>query len=228
MKLLIIIALVFCMGLVIYSQFLVKRRFNKYLEIESRNGMTGAEVARHLLDQNGCSDVNIELTEGFLSDHYDPTTRTVRLSEDVYYGSSIAAISVASHECGHSIQHANGEKILAFRHHLVPVVNFTSNFAPFLLLAGILFKVSGLLLVGIVFFSFAVLFQLVTLPVEFDASRKARKLMMKNKWLLPEESRGVKKVLSAAALTYVAAALYSVTDLANLVFMFLNSQEEEE
>lgn len=226
MNFIIIGLMVLFLSLTIYAQFLVMGRFNKYAEVEAKCGLTGADVARKLLDQNGCLEVNIEVVEGKLSDHYDPVADVVRLSEDVYYGSNISAMSVAAHEVGHVIQKRQSNPFLVFRHYLVPIVNITSNFMPFLILGGVLFKITGLLMVGIIFFSFAVLFQLITLPVEFDASAKARKLMVENDWISTDEEKGVKKVLGAAALTYVAAALYSVTELAHLVIMLLSGEED--
>jgi len=167
--------------------------------------MTGAEVARRILDANGLYDVPVEPIPGKLTDHYDPTARAVRLSESVYYSDSIAAVSVAAHECGHALQHRDAYGFLVLRHKMFPVVNFASGIAPLLLLAGILFKALNLLALGIIFFSAAVAFQLVTLPVEFNASSRAKDILVRQGFIRNIEERGVSKVLNAAAFTYVAA-----------------------
>lgn len=223
----IILALIGAMGLIFFAQWLVKRRFKVYSLVDNTKGITGAEVARQLLDENYCKHILIEVIPGQLSDHYDPIAKVIRLSEDVYYGSSIASISVAAHEVGHAIQDRQNHSLLRLRHRIVPAVNISANIAPFLLLAGVLLKVSGLTLIGIIFFSAAVFFQLITLPVEFDASAKARRLMILNNWITRDEETGVKKVLNAAALTYVAATLYSFIELINFVHIFLSQNEED-
>lgn len=192
------------------------------------SGFTGYEAARRMLDLNGLYDVPIEPVPGALSDHYDPIHRVVRLSELVYYESSISAISVACHEVGHAIQHQQSYPMLVLRHRMFPLVNFASGFAPFLLLAGFLMQWANLILLGIVFFSAAVAFQLVTLPVEFNASNRARDLMVAEGFISNEEERGVAKVLNAAALTYVAAALISLLQLLKYIMIFAGGSRNNE
>lgn len=221
MYLLVIVAFLFSL----WAQFRVKGNFNKWAKVANMNGLTGYEAARRMLDANGLYDVPIEPVRGTLSDHYDPIHRVVRLSEPVYYESSIAAVSVACHEVGHAIQHKEHYPMLALRHRMFPVVNFASGVAPFMLLAGILFSSLNLIGLGIVFFSAAVAFQLVTLPVEFNASSRARQIMVQQGFIRNEEERGVAKVLNAAALTYVAAALVSLLELLRLIMMFLGNRD---
>ncbi|ASS64875.1 MULTISPECIES: zinc metallopeptidase [unclassified Paenibacillus] len=213
-------------GLSIWAQFRVKGTFNRWAEVPAMSGMTGYEAARRMLDANGLHDVPIEPVPGRLSDHYDPIHRVVRLSEPVYYESSISAISVACHEVGHAIQHQQSYPMLVLRHRIFPVVNFASGIAPFLLIAGFLFSATGLIGAGIVFFSVAVAFQLITLPVEFNASNRARELMVSEGFISNEEERGVAKVLNAAALTYVAAALISLLELVKYIMIFTSSNRD--
>jgi Zn-dependent membrane protease YugP len=212
-------------GLSLWAQFRVKGTFNRWAEVRAASGMTGYEAARRLLDLNGLHDVPVEPVPGALTDHYDPIKRVVRLSEPVYYENSIAAISVACHEVGHAIQHKVHYPMLVLRHRMFPVVNFASGVAPFLLLMGILFQAAILFGLGILFFSAAVAFQLVTLPVEFNASSRARQLMVAEGFITNEEERGVSKVLNAAALTYVAAALIAVLELLKYIWLFSQNRE---
>lgn len=222
MYILIIIAFIFSL----WAQFRVKGTFNKYTQVPNYSGMTGQEAARRMLDANGLYDVPIEPVRGSLTDHYDPIHRVVRLSEPVYYERSISAVSVACHEVGHAIQHKVHYPMLVLRHRIFPVVNFASGVAPFLLIAGILFNAFNLLGLGIIFFSVAVAFQVITLPVEFNASNRARKTMLEQGYVTHSESKSVGKVLNAAALTYVAAALISVLELLRYILMFTNSNRD--
>ncbi|EJL39538.1 putative membrane protease YugP [Brevibacillus agri] len=212
-------------GLSLWAQFRVKGTFNKYAEVPTSSGLTGAEAARRMLDANGLTNVPVEHIPGTLTDHYDPMSRVVRLSDPVYFGNSIASLSVACHEVGHAIQHKVSYPMLVARHRIFPVVNLVSGVAPLLLLAGFFFKMTGLLLIGIIFFSGAVAFQLITLPVEFNASSRAKELMLKMGFIRNEEERGASKVLGAAALTYVAAALISVLELAKYIMIFRSSDD---
>ncbi|MDO3678372.1 zinc metallopeptidase [Paenibacillus ehimensis] len=222
MDFLIIIAFI----LSIWAQFRVKGTFNKWSEVPVQSGMTGYEAARRMLDSNGLYDVPVEPIPGALTDHYDPIARTVRLSEPVYYESTISAVSVACHEVGHAIQHKVNYPMLVARHRMFPVVNIASGIAPLLLIAGFLFQWTGLLGLGIIFFSAAVAFQLVTLPVEFNASNRARDLMVAEGFITNDEERGVAKVLNAAALTYVAAALISLLELIKYIMIFTNRSDD--
>ncbi|MCG7406049.1 zinc metallopeptidase [Paenibacillus sp. ACRRX] len=212
-------------GLSIWAQFRVKGTFTRWSEVRVMSGMTGYDAARRMLDSNGLHDVPVEPVQGTLTDHYDPIKRVVRLSEPVYYESSISAISVACHEVGHAIQHQHSYPMLVLRHRMFPVVNFASGVAPFLLIAGFLFNAMNLVGVGIIFFSAAVAFQLVTLPVEFNASNRARELMISEGFITNEEERGVAKVLNAAALTYVAAALISLLELIKYIMIFTSNRD---
>ncbi|WP_409345752.1 zinc metallopeptidase [Paenibacillus sp. MBLB4367] len=214
-------------GLSIWASFRVRSTFNRWSQERAMSGMTGYDAARRMLDANGLYDVPIEAVPGTLSDHYDPINRVVRLSEPVYYESSISAISVACHEVGHAIQHKVHYPMLVARHKMFPVVNIASGVAPLLIIAGLIFQtIPGLLLLGIIFFSAAVLFQLVTLPVEFNASNRARELMVAEGFITNEEENGVAKVLNAAALTYVAAALISVLELLKYIMIFTGRNDD--
>ena len=199
-----------------YAQFKVSSTTNTYFNVNSKLGYTGEHTARRILDSNGLYNVKIEMVRGRLSDHYDPRSNVVRLSEDIYYGTSITSISVAAHECGHAIQHAKGYVPLQMRSSLVPVVNFASNISWFLIFIG-LFMQGPLLKIGILLFSASVLFQIITLPVEFNASSRAL-VQLRNEGILEgKELKEGRQVLSAAAMTYVAAALTSVLQLLRLI-----------
>ncbi|MDF2681778.1 MAG: peptidase [Brevibacillus sp.] len=210
----------------LWAQFRVKGTFNKFADVPTSSGMSGAEAARRMLDANGLTSVPVEHIPGTLTDHYDPMSRVVRLSDPVYFGNSIASLSVACHEVGHAIQHKVSYPMLVARHRIFPVVNLVSGVAPLLLLAGFFFHMTGLLLIGIIFFSAAVAFQLITLPVEFNASSRAKKLMVQMGFIRNHEEKGASKVLGAAALTYVAAALISVLELAKYIMIFRSSDED--
>ncbi|MDD4587485.1 MAG: zinc metallopeptidase [Heliobacteriaceae bacterium] len=214
------------MLLAMYAQFKVSSTFKKYSAVQARSGVVGAQVARGLLDANGLHDVRVELGQGTLSDHYDPRARAVRLSPDVYHGSSVASLGVAAHETGHAIQHATGYVPLTVRHAFVPVANIGSMAAIPLLLIGFFLKASGLMLLGILFFSAAVLFQLITLPVEFNASNRALALLTHYNYVGRDEVGLTRKVLGAAALTYVASALVAVAELLKFVLIFAANREE--
>ncbi|MBU9711802.1 zinc metallopeptidase [Evansella tamaricis] len=205
----------------LWAQMRVKSAYSKYSQIASSSGMTGAQVAKKILYDNGLYDVTVEPVKGQLTDHYDPRQKVVRLSEHNYYGNSVAGAAVAAHEVGHAMQDAEGYAFLRFRHALVPLANFGSNTAFFIILAGLLMTIPQLVLVGIVFMSLAVLFQLVTLPVEFNASNRAMEQVVSTGVIRNDEERETKKVLDAAALTYVAAALVAVMELVRFILMFL-------
>jgi uncharacterized protein len=197
----------------LFAQFKVKATYSKYSKIPTSRGITGAQAARRILDAMGISDVAIELGSGFLSDHYDPRSKVLRLSESVYSGDSLASVGVAAHEAGHAIQHARGYAPLQLRSALVPISSLGSNLAWPLLLIGFIFMAKSLIVAGIVFFSLAVLFQIVTLPVEFNASSRALEALPATGILSDMEVNGARKVLKAAALTYVAAAATAIVQL---------------
>ena len=202
-----------------WAQFKVSSTFNEYERIESFNRYSGYNVARMLLDDAGLYDVQIETVRGKLSDHYDPTKRILRLSSGIYNGTSVAALGVAAHEVGHAIQHKEKYSALIFRNSIAPAVNFASSMSWLLFIAGIILNFSGLTTVGILLFSAVVVFQLVTLPVEFIASSRALKLLEQRGILYGNEVNGAKKVLNAAALTYVAATLMAVSQLLRLIVL---------
>ena len=200
----------------------VKSTFSKYSNYRNSRGMTGAEAARQVLQSAGIRDVQIEHIAGNLTDHYDPRSKVLRLSDSVYGSTSVAAVGVAAHECGHAIQHAHGYGPLKFRSVLVPVANFGSKIAWPLILIGLLINSKSsmfLIEAGIIAFSLAVLFQLVTLPVEFNASGRAIRVLADSGIMYGEEIKAAKKVLSAAALTYVAAAASGILQLLRLVLL---------
>ena len=197
----------------LFAQFKVKAAYSRYSKIPTARGITGAQAANQILEAEGITDVSIELARGFLSDHYDPRKRVLRLSESVYAGDSLASVGVAAHEAGHAIQHARGYMPLQLRSALVPISALGSNLAWPLLIIGFILMAKSLIIAGILFFSFAVLFQIITLPVEFNASWRALQALPATGILSDTEVRGAKKVLSAAALTYVAAAATAVMQL---------------
>lgn len=209
-------------ALSLWAQGRVNSAFSRYSKVRSRTGMTGAEAARRLLNSQGIYDVTVRAVSGNLTDHYDPRTKTVNLSESVYNASSVAAIGVAAHECGHAMQHNEEYGPLKFRSALVPVANLGSQISWPLILIGVIFGGLGspLVQIGILMFTLAVLFQLVTLPVEFNASSRAVKLLDSQGILASDEVSGTRKVLSAAALTYVAAAATSILQLLRLIILF--------
>ena len=197
--------------LALWAQTRVRGSFKTFSKVRTTSGMTGAQVARTLLDQEGLTHVVVEESQGgMLSDHYDPRSETLRLSPDVYRTPSVAAAGVAAHEMGHALQHAHGYGPLKFRSAIVPVTQFGSTLAPWLFIAGLLLNFTTLAWVGVVLFGVAVLFTLVTLPVEFDASKRAKALLSSSGIVTSTELVGVNKVLDAAALTYVASAVSAV------------------
>jgi hypothetical protein len=220
-----LILLVPAMLFALWAQFKVRRTYEKYSQVPSRRGANGAQVAADLLRLNGIGGVSIDRSEGMLSDYYDPTKKEVRLSEDNYHSTSIAALSVAAHEVGHAIQHKQVYAPLNFRTTLFPVANIGSTLAMPMFLIGFLFRFPLLVDLGIILFAGAVLFQVVTLPVEFDASRRALQQLQSRGFLAADEIKSAKKVLTAAALTYVAAAAVAVLHLVRLLLIREGSDE---
>ncbi|WP_187118399.1 zinc metallopeptidase [Massilibacterium senegalense] len=208
------------------AQWGVKSTYRKYADVRNTRGVTGAEVARYILNQNGLYSVQVEEVPGTLTDHYDPRNKTVRLSTDNYYGTSIAGASVAAHEVGHAIQDATNYSPLRVRHALVPVANLGSSLSWIFILIGLILNSFQLTLVGVIFFAAAVLFQIVTLPVEFNASHRALGQLQSLQLLGPNEVSGSKKVLTAAALTYVAATLVAILQLVQFILAFLGQGDE--
>lgn len=215
---LVVIGAVICM----IASARVKGTFNKYSQLRSMSGMNGAQVAQRVLQAAGIYDVQVRHVSGSLTDHYDPRTKTVNLSDPVYNATSVAALGVAAHECGHAIQHAKSYAPLSIRSALVPIANFGSMLAWPVILIGLLFNTrsSGLIIdIGILLFSAAVLFQLVTLPVEFDASRRALVMLRTQGILADDELKYTRRVLRSAALTYVASAAAAILQLLRIILI---------
>jgi len=210
-------------ALAMYAQFKVQSTFAKYLQVRAKSGITGAQVARTLLNDAGLHDVPVEVIPGRLTDHYDPRSRTMRLSPDVYHGTSVASLGVAAHETGHALQHAENYVPLTIRNQIFPIAAFGSQLAMPLFFIGLIFAspgVSGWFMdLGIWLFTAAVAFQVVTLPVEFNASSRAMKLLVDRGFIDRDEAPRTRAVLSAAALTYVAAAAVAALQLLRLVLL---------
>lgn len=211
----------------LWAQARVRGAFNRYSQVRTARNVTGAQVARALLDEQGLHDVVVEETQGFLSDHYDPRTRVLRLSPDVYRTPSVAAAGVAAHEMGHALQHAAGYAPLQLRSAIVPVAQFGSSLAPILFIIGFLLNFTTLAWAGVILFAGAVLFTLVTLPVEFDASKRAKALLTSSGIMVGEEIKGVDKVLDAAALTYVAAAVAAIGQLLYYILLLSGGRSRD-
>jgi len=197
----------------LYAQFKVKSAFSKYSRVRNTTGITGAQAARRILDSNGLTHVDVERTQGMLSDHYDPRSKTLRLSPAVYEGPTLAAVGVAAHEAGHALQDKTGYAPLQLRSAMVPTVQIGSWLGPIIFLAGLFMSLTPLAWAGLILFGATAVFALVTLPVEFNASNRAKQLLVSQGILAPQEMGGVNKVLDAAALTYVAAALQAIMTL---------------
>jgi Zn-dependent membrane protease YugP len=212
------------MILMFWAQQRVKATYEKYADMRSSLGMTGAQVAKTILQRMGIHDVTVEQVAGELTDHYDPSAKAVRLSESVYASSSLAAAAIAAHECGHVLQDVRGYQFMNIRASLVPVANIGANFGPMMVMAGLFLTSLGSLSVvfiniGIALFASAILFHIVTLPVEFDASSRALRLIDELGILQGEENLGARKVLNAAAWTYVATAIYAALQLVQLLLI---------
>lgn len=206
--------------LALWAQMMVSTNFKKYSAVYCRRGYTGADAARMILDSNGLYHVRIERIPGNLTDHYDPRDEVIRLSDSVYASASVAAVGVAAHEAGHAVQHAVGYGPIKIRTVIIPMTKIGSQLSIPLILLGFLFQFQPLVFVGILFYATAALFQLVTLPVEFNASSRAMKVLEESEMLEAEELTGARKVLSAAAMTYVAALLTALAQLLRLILIF--------
>ena len=205
--------------LAVWAQIKVKSAYAKYSKIPARTGITGAQIAQFIMDQENIHDVGIECIPGEMSDHYDPRSKTVRLSEAVHNGSSIAALGIAAHEVGHVVQHSRAYVPLGIRHFMYPASSIGSKLAFPLIIGGLIFHNPALATIGIWLYSAAVAFTLVTLPVEFNASTRAKRALAGSGYLEEDELAGVRKVLSAAAMTYVAAAVGSILQLVQLILL---------
>ncbi len=200
-----------------WAQFKIDNAYKKYKNVRTISGVTGSEVARSILDGAGLFDVRVERYGKQLGDHYDPSSRVIRLSPEVYDGATVAAAGIAAHECGHAIQHQTHYSPLVLRTKIAPVVNIGSNLSIWLFMIGIFFGFPLFTQIGIVFFGGAVIYQLVTLPVEFNASNRALNILQTRTFLYGDELKGAKKVLNAAAMTYVAATLMAISQLVRLI-----------
>ncbi|WP_119356267.1 zinc metallopeptidase [Meiothermus granaticius] len=219
-----LVILVFIATLII--QFWLQATYARYSRIANSRDLTGAEVAKAILDAYGLQNVRVEPTPGALTDHYDPTTKTVRLSEPNYASPSAAALAVAAHEVGHAIQDAKGYAPLRIRHAILPVANLGSTLGPWIFIIGLFMNATGLMSIGIWLFAAAALFQLITLPVEFDASSRALVNLRKMNFLSPGEMGGARAVLTAAAMTYVAALANSLAQILYYVSIVQGRREE--
>jgi uncharacterized protein len=209
----------------LYAQWRVKSSFSKYSKVRTQRGVTGAQVARSLLDAQGLHDVRVEESKGFLSDHYDPRGKVLRLSPDVYHTPSVAAAGVAAHEMGHAMQDASQYWGLVARSAMVPAVQFGSWLGPLVFFAGFIFLGETVAWIGLILFAAVAVFALVTLPVEFDASARAKRLLVSHGILFEDEMQGVNRVLNAAALTYVAAAIQAIMTLLYYAFLLLGRRD---
>jgi len=208
----------------LWAQFRVSAAFKTYKEIPAASGVTGAETARRILADSGIHDVSVEEINDMLGDHYDPSHKRLCLSTDVYNGDSIASVGIAAHECGHALQHKLNYGPLNLRMQIVPATQFASQILPFVIIGGFFFHMTGLINVGIACYAVLMLFQLITLPVEFDASNRAKEILRHMGIIQPgQEAAGVNAVLNAAALTYVAAF---VAALGNLIYLLMARRDE--
>ncbi|HWG84324.1 MAG TPA: zinc metallopeptidase [Deinococcales bacterium] len=210
------------------AQMYLSSTYGRYSRIRNARNLTGAEVARDILDANGLHNVPVEMTPGQLTDHYDPVRKVLRLSEGNYSQPSLAALAVAAHEAGHAIQDARSYAPLRARAQLFPVLSFGSNFGPWMIIAGLIFNFTSLAWLGLLFFAGALLFHLVTLPVEFDASRRALAILEGNGYLSRQENAGARTVLNAAALTYVVGFLIALAQVMHYLMLLLGSSRRDE
>jgi hypothetical protein len=213
--------------LALYAQWRVQAAFNQFSRVRTWRGLTGAQVARAMLDQSGLYNVAVEQTSGLLSDHYDPRDRTLRLSPNVYGSPSVAAVGVAAHEAGHALQHAHGYMALQARTAIVPVVQFGSYLGPVVFMLGLLLRFEGLAWLGVALFGGVVAFSLITLPVEFDASRRAKEWLAHGLQLDGSELAGVGQMLDAAALTYVAALWQALSTMLYYIFLLTGMRRDD-
>lgn len=223
-----IFLMLFIMAISFAAQSYLTSTFGRFQKIRNARDLTGAEVARDILDANGLSDVQVEPVAGQLTDHYDPRTRTVRLSEPNYASPSLSALAVAAHECGHAIQHKQGYALLNIRAAMVPAVNIGSQFGPLLIMFGLFLSIPSIAWIGVIGLIGALAFHAVTLPVEFDASARALRILESNGYLTREENAGAKSVLTAAAMTYVAGAIGALVTLLYYVSLLSGGSRRSE
>lgn len=209
----------------LFAQILVSSRYKKYSSIKNKRDISGVEVAQEILKNNGLDNVYVVETKGYLSDHFDPGQNVVRLSTNVFHGKSISSLAIAAHEVGHAIQHKEGNFFMKLRKYIFPVVNLCSRFGYLAIFIGLVFSLMDLFYIGIVMLFAILFFQLITLPVEFDASRKAMTNLEKYNFLTGKEKEGASKVLFAAALTYVASLITTLIEIARLLIMAAGNRD---
>lgn len=214
-------------AITLIAQLGINGTYKKYKDVENKKRITGQEVARKILDENGLTTVHVVEVKGELSDHYDPSAQVVRLSTDIYHGETVAAMAVAAHECGHAIQDKVDYKFMKIRSSLVPIVNLISYLGYFTVIVSLIAGITGYLMIGILIILATLVFQLVTLPVEFDASRRALKELEKYQITSENEINGATTMLKAAAFTYVASVISSIMSLLRLVIMLLNNRKDD-
>ncbi|MDO4368987.1 MAG: zinc metallopeptidase [bacterium] len=212
-------------AITLVAQILVSARYSKYSKILNSKGLTGFDVAKKILEKNGLGDIYVVETKGYLSDHYDPGHNVIRLSHGVFHGESLSAAAIAAHEVGHAIQKKQGNFFMKIRSFIFPIVNFSSKFGYIAILIGLIFGYMRLFYLGIFMLFVILFFQLVTLPVEFDASRKAMANLEKYNILLADEKRGARKVLVAAALTYVASLVTTLLEILRLLLVVMDNKD---
>jgi len=222
MDLILIILIIF---IPLIAEIRINLTYSKYKRVENEKNLTGYDVARKILDKNGLSDIYIVEVRGELTDHYDPTQKVVRLSSSVYHNSSVASIAIAAHECGHAIQDKEGYSFLRMRSAIYPIVNVATSISYYIILIGFILQLLDLVYIGIAFTSLGLLFQIITLPVEFDASKRALTNIEEERLVTNEEWTGAKDVLTAAALTYVAGVLASAFQIFRLLLIFGNDND---
>lgn len=209
------------------AQILVNSSYSKYKKVNNNNGISGRDAARKILDDNGLNNIDIVETRGNLTDHYDPSRKVIRLSTDIYNGTSIASVAVAAHECGHAIQDKEGYKPLKIRSSIVPVVNLCNRLGYFVIFLGLILGYFNLAIFGLILMSAILIFQLVTLPVEFNASNRAKKQIDKLNIIEKEEQNGVSNMLTAAAMTYVASVINTILQLLRMLLIILDRDRRE-
>ena len=215
----ILILFIIPLVIILAAQALVSKTYDKYKIVKNKRGLTGFDVARKILDNNGLGSIKIVETKNYLGDHYDPRRRVIKLSSEVYHNDSIASLSIAAHECGHAIQHKNKYLFMLIRSFLVPIVNLTSKLGYVVLFIGFFASIFDLALIGLILLSGTLLFQLVTLPVEFDASNRAKKILRKEHAITDYELPKVSAMLNAAAMTYIASLLANLLEILRLFLM---------
>ena len=203
----------------LFAQLGISLNYNIYKQRVNSNSLTGNDIARIILDKNGLNDITIERVSGNLTDHYDPSAKVVRLSSDIYDGTSIASTAIAAHECGHAIQDKEEYKFMQIRAAIFPIVNIATSLSYWIILFGFIFEIIGLVYIGIIFTCLGLLFQIITLPVEFNASARAEKQLIKYNLITYEEEHGIKKVLGSAAMTYIAGVIASSFQILRLILI---------